>query len=35
MPFAVQQSVDVLSTRIGNYQRNPWWGPLLDQMWVK
>jgi len=27
--------VDVISTRVGNYQLNPQWGTLLDQLWVK
>jgi peptide/nickel transport system substrate-binding protein len=27
--------VDVVSKRLGNYQANPIWGMLLDQVWVK
>ena len=26
---------DFLSSRVGNYQRSPEYGPLLDQMWVR
>ena len=26
---------DFVSRRVGNYQYNPQWGALLDQMWVK
>ena len=35
MPFAIGQNFDLVSIRVGNYQRNPFWGPLFDQMWVK
>jgi peptide/nickel transport system substrate-binding protein len=27
--------IDVLSRRVGNYQRHPQWGLLLDQLWVR
>jgi YVTN family beta-propeller protein len=27
--------VDVVSARVGNYQWNPEWGVLLDQLWVR
>jgi hypothetical protein len=27
--------VDLLSGRTGNYQHNPVWGVLLDQLWVQ
>jgi peptide/nickel transport system substrate-binding protein len=27
-------NVDVVSERVGNYQHNPQWGLLLDQLWV-
>jgi hypothetical protein len=27
--------LDVVSDRAGNYQRNPQWGALLDQLWVR
>jgi hypothetical protein len=29
------ESVDFVSKRVGNYQYNPQWGPLFDQMWVR
>jgi hypothetical protein len=25
---------EFVSTRVGNYQYNPQWGGLLDQLWV-
>jgi YVTN family beta-propeller protein len=28
-------NVDFVSKRVGNYQYNPQWGALLDQMWVR
>ncbi len=28
-------NVDFVSRRVGNYQHNPQWGVLLDQLWVK
>lgn len=27
--------IDVVADRVGNYQRNPQWGPLLSQLWVR
>jgi hypothetical protein len=27
--------VDLVSERAGNYERNPQWGLLLDQLWVR
>jgi YVTN family beta-propeller protein len=27
--------VDFVSQRVGNYQHNPQWHPLIDQMWVR
>jgi YVTN family beta-propeller protein len=27
--------VDFVSSRVGGYQYNPWWGVLLDQLWVR
>ena len=27
--------VNLVSRRLGNYQSNPQWGPLVDQMWVR
>jgi ABC-type transport system substrate-binding protein len=35
VPFANGVIVDVVSTRVGNYQNNPQWGTLLDQLWVR
>ena len=28
-------TIDFVSNRAGNYQYNPVWGALLDQMWVR
>ncbi len=33
--YANAQTFDLVSSRVGNYQHNPWWGALLDQMWVR
>jgi hypothetical protein len=30
-----RQVASVVSQRLGNYQVNPQWGPLMDQMWVQ
>jgi len=30
----VPQGVDLVSKRVGNYQRNPVWGIILSQLWV-
>ena len=27
--------LEVVSTRVGNYQHNPQWGTLLGQLWVQ
>ena len=27
--------VNMASERLGNFQANPQWGPLVDQMWVR
>jgi peptide/nickel transport system substrate-binding protein len=35
IPLFTQQSATLLSKRVGNYQFNPQWGPLLDQLWVR
>ena len=29
------RATDFVSRRVGNYQYNPQWGALLDQMWVR
>ena len=28
-------TIDFVSHRVGNYEYNPVWGALLDQMWVR
>jgi YVTN family beta-propeller protein len=33
--FANGVVLEVLSTRVGNYQNNPQWGTLLAQLWVR
>ena len=35
VPIYNPSNVDVVSKRVGNYQYNPQWGVLLDQLWVK
>ena len=35
LPTDNRRSVNFLSKRVGNYQYNPQWGPLLSQLWVK
>jgi peptide/nickel transport system substrate-binding protein len=30
----VPQEVDLVSSRVGNYQHNPVWGTILSQLWV-
>ena len=34
-PIVSGAGVDVVSARVGNYQRNPEWSVLLDQLWVR
>ena len=34
-PFANGVIAEVVSKRVRNYQYNPQWGTLLDQLWVK
>jgi peptide/nickel transport system substrate-binding protein len=34
-PLITQTGTDVVSRRVGNYQRNPQYGEILDQMWVR
>jgi ABC-type transport system substrate-binding protein/class 3 adenylate cyclase len=34
-PLMNPVGVDLVSPRVGNYQQNPQWGLLLDQLWVK
>jgi peptide/nickel transport system substrate-binding protein len=35
VPFANSLTLTLLSPRTGNYQSNPQWGVLLDQLWVR
>jgi len=35
VPTYNRRNVDFVSKRVGNYQYNPQWGPLLSQLWVK
>ena len=35
VPLFTPWSGDLVSQRVGNYQYNPAWGILLDQLWVR
>jgi YVTN family beta-propeller protein len=35
VPTVTPNETDLLSKRVGNYQYNPVWGPLIDQLWVR
>jgi YVTN family beta-propeller protein len=35
VPFVALRLADFTSARVGNYQYNPAWGMLLDQLWVQ
>ena len=35
LPLINKRGIDLLSERVGNYQRNPQLGVLLDQLWVR
>ena len=35
LPVYNRSDVDFVSKRVGNYQYNPQWSVLLDQLWVK
>jgi YVTN family beta-propeller protein len=35
VPLYAPQAIALLSKRSGNYQFNPQWGPLVDQIWVR
>jgi ABC-type transport system substrate-binding protein len=35
IPFTLPSGTLIVSARAGNYQYNPQWGVLLDQLWVK
>jgi YVTN family beta-propeller protein len=35
VPVLNPAGIDFVSTRVGNYEHNPQWGLLIDQLWVK
>ena len=35
VPTVNQRNVDFVSKRVGNYQYNPQWGVLLEQLWLR
>jgi peptide/nickel transport system substrate-binding protein len=35
VPMYNRNDVGFVSERVGNYQYNPQWGVLLDQLWVR
>jgi peptide/nickel transport system substrate-binding protein len=35
LPTTNRRNVEFVSKRVGNYQYNPQWGALLDQLWVR
>jgi peptide/nickel transport system substrate-binding protein len=35
LPTVTSSETDIVSRRVGNYQYNPFWGPLIDQLWVR
>jgi peptide/nickel transport system substrate-binding protein len=35
VPLHNPRSLNFVSRRVGNYQHNPQWGTLLDQLWVR
>jgi peptide/nickel transport system substrate-binding protein len=35
LPTVTPNEIDILSRRVGNYQYNPVWEVLLDQLWVR
>ena len=35
VPLFTLKHLDLVSERVGNYQYNPQWGVLLDQLWVR
>ena len=35
VPVFNETSAGFVSSRVGNYQESPEYGPLLDQMWVR
>jgi hypothetical protein len=35
LPTVTANETDLISSRVGNYQYNPAWGALVDQLWVR
>ena len=35
LPTVTPRATTILSKRVGNYQNNPFWGTLIDQLWVR
>jgi len=35
VPLITLTNADLVSKRVGNYTSNPYWGVLIDQMWVR
>jgi YVTN family beta-propeller protein len=35
LPTVTIQQADVVSSRVQNYQYNPFWGAIVDQLWVR
>jgi ABC-type transport system substrate-binding protein/DNA-binding SARP family transcriptional activator/streptogramin lyase len=35
LPTVTPNETDLISARTGNYQYNPVWGPLIDQLWTR
>jgi hypothetical protein len=35
LPTVTPNETDLVSRRVGNYQYNPVWGALIDQLWVR
>jgi hypothetical protein len=35
VPLVDRSWVNLVSRRLGDFQVNPQWGPLIDQMWVQ
>ena len=35
VPTSNARNVDFVAKRVGNYQYNPQWGVLLDQLWIR
>ena len=35
IPLVIPEALDLVSPRVRNYQHNPLWGMLLDQVWIQ